>query len=381
MNRNRFLKLAAAFVPAVALLFSAASSASANLTGAIFTTTSDGTKVNGNIYDDCEDVYLNGGPQNRNANGLPEGTYYFQVTDPSGKVLLSTDSIENRKVVVGSNGRIIGVPTDGGTYHLEGADNPANGSKPVQLWPFDETPNNGGVYKAWLTKVEDYTPSAGVFGFVPSASKTDNFKCKHDDDDPKLVSAELVITKFYDANANGVNNSELALDGFRYNVTVTDNEGNAVELSRTFIETGLDGVGRVVVVTGNLTEEQFPLDYQVSEILPGTGVANHTWVQTKPANGLGYQGKIAFSSRTESLEFGNVCLGPVTNLSRTMGYWANQGNSLITTNNWLGALNALKPVNESGAVVTFTSAADVSRFLTALGPPMPRTWPTCSPVS
>src|SRR5262245_44664955 len=56
-----------------------------NVGGAIFTTIFDGTKVNGNPYDAKEDVYLNGGPQNQKDPGLvPDGNYYFQVTDPSG---------------------------------------------------------------------------------------------------------------------------------------------------------------------------------------------------------------------------------------------------------------------------------------------------------
>lgn len=58
--------------------------------GAIFTSKGDGTSVDQNIYDDKCDVYLNGGPQNANSQGLPDGTYYFQVTDPSGATLLSS---------------------------------------------------------------------------------------------------------------------------------------------------------------------------------------------------------------------------------------------------------------------------------------------------
>lgn len=64
------------------------------LSGAIFTTLENGSRVNANIFEAQEDVYLDGGPgQNAPAGaaGLPEGDYYFQVTDPSGKVLLSLD--------------------------------------------------------------------------------------------------------------------------------------------------------------------------------------------------------------------------------------------------------------------------------------------------
>src|SRR5437899_8442611 len=75
--------------------------------GAIFTTTATGTTVNGNIYDAKADVYLTGGPQNHHDPGLVlDGLYYFQVTDPSGAVPLSSDPIECRKVLV-TGGRIV----------------------------------------------------------------------------------------------------------------------------------------------------------------------------------------------------------------------------------------------------------------------------------
>merc|ERR1712100_353101 len=49
-------------------------------TGAIFTTTADGATVNGNIYTNKNDVYLNGGPQSGCSQaGLQDGIYYFQV--------------------------------------------------------------------------------------------------------------------------------------------------------------------------------------------------------------------------------------------------------------------------------------------------------------
>ena len=68
-------------------------------TGAIWTSLSNGATVNANLYDAKQDVYLNGGPQNcGNGNGLPDGLYYFQVTDPSGATLLSSDALKFRMV-------------------------------------------------------------------------------------------------------------------------------------------------------------------------------------------------------------------------------------------------------------------------------------------
>jgi hypothetical protein len=73
----------------------------AALTGdALYTTTQDGTAVNANIYPTSTDVYISGGPQNNKSAGLPDGTYYFQVTDPSGGTLLSTDAAICRQLTV-----------------------------------------------------------------------------------------------------------------------------------------------------------------------------------------------------------------------------------------------------------------------------------------
>src|SRR5262250_3328910 len=68
--------------------------------GAIFTTVVDGTEVNFNIYDAKEDVYLDGGPgpgAPQSAAGLDDGTYVFQVTEPSGRTLLSQDPAKCRQ--------------------------------------------------------------------------------------------------------------------------------------------------------------------------------------------------------------------------------------------------------------------------------------------
>src|SRR6266536_3441430 len=93
--------------------------------GAIQTTTSDGTVVNANIYPSKAAVYLTGGPQNEHDPGLvpADGLYYFQVTDPSGATLLSTDNISCREVQV-TGGRIVAVA--GPCPHAEGTFDAAN---------------------------------------------------------------------------------------------------------------------------------------------------------------------------------------------------------------------------------------------------------------
>lgn len=183
----------------------------ASVNGAIYTSVSDGTAVNANIYAEKADVYLNGGPQNERSAGLsPDGNYYFQVTDPSGAVLLSTDDITCRVVVV-AGGRIAGVPTDAasgygnpGCYHAAGSFNAASKTRPVQLMPFANTPNPGGEYKVWLTPVASYqtacAPNHGSYGFCDAESKTDNFKVRSS----APAAARVTVCVFNDLAADGV---------------------------------------------------------------------------------------------------------------------------------------------------------------------------------
>jgi len=140
------------------------------LTGAIWTTVEDGSVVNENHYDDCRMVYLNGGPRGGSKKGLPAGDYVFLVTDPAGKEVLSSDAKAERMVRVGSDGRF---ETYLGATHDTGTDLDAD-AMTVQLWPFDATPNPGGVYKAWLFRAEDYAEGADLNKL---RHKTDNFKC------------------------------------------------------------------------------------------------------------------------------------------------------------------------------------------------------------
>jgi len=155
--------------------------------GAIFTTLADGSEVNLNQFPDKEAVYLDGGPgpgAPQTAAGLDDGTYVFMVTDPSGKVLLSTDQAQCRRFVV-SGGIIVGVVATGGCEHLTGLD-VDHGATTVQLFPYSDTPNPGGVYKVWATRDVDYPTvclstvdciaDGTKHGFKPRNSKTDNYK-------------------------------------------------------------------------------------------------------------------------------------------------------------------------------------------------------------
>jgi len=202
MTHRDIAKVVGASLFVAALVMFPISARAAAPSGAIFTTLSDGSEVNLNQFPSKEDVYLDGGPgpgAPQTAAGLDDGVYVFQVTDPPGKVLLSTDAARCRRVTVGG-GIITGVVPAGGCEHLTGVD-VDHGAATVQLMPYLDTPNRGGVYKVWVTLVEDYLEgcarqgvpdgldvvdcgpisrrSGGVaHGFIPAESKTDNFKVK-----------------------------------------------------------------------------------------------------------------------------------------------------------------------------------------------------------
>jgi len=198
--------------------------------GAIFTTVADGSEVNFNIYPNKEAVYLDGGPgpgAPQHAAGLDDGTYVFQVTDPSGKKLLSTDAARCRQFVV-TDGIITSVVATG-CEHVTGVD-VDHGATTVQLMPYLDTPNPGGVYKVWATLVENYRCSlalvdcgfkagSNVHGFSPSDSKTDNFKVKN------RIPQEIDTVFFSDTNGDNYWEEEIepALDGMQ--VTWTDTLG------------------------------------------------------------------------------------------------------------------------------------------------------------
>ena len=240
-------------------------SAQPPISGAIFTTDPEGERVNQNIYAAKEDVYLNGGPAKEGAAGLPDGDYLFIVTDPGCKVALN-DPLENEVITV----------EDGEFTEL------------IQLFPFDDTPNNGGEYKVHVTPVEEYDPTArnSCFGFISAFSKTDNFKVR--EEGTFCVSG----LKFFDQDYLGGPQSlpgDVPIEGFRINITngitestLTDENG---EYSFCNLEDGAT--------------------YTISETLPPeNGV---TWVQTFPAAPGTYTVTIDGADIT-GLDFGNSCM-------------------------------------------------------------------------
>ncbi|MEI8597808.1 hypothetical protein P4S64_09825 [Vibrio sp. M60_M31a] len=275
MNTNRQfsrIRTATLAVSSLALMFSM--SAFARLDGAIFTTTPLGDIVNENVrYQSKEEVFLDGGPgpnAPRTAAALPAGLYYFQVTDPSGKCLLSSmpDSADtnggtcyqdvkirgknaknaeefyaeplacrlfyfdgedgvtfiNDTVTITQEVKVRGKMTTQtvdiecrhqlGSEYLDIDPSAMPDGETIQLFPFANTPNSGGVYKAWVStaasveeacgnyinnELETGENCNGFFGFIPRNSKTDNFKALTQE---RPLYFDIALRSFHDKNLN-----------------------------------------------------------------------------------------------------------------------------------------------------------------------------------
>jgi hypothetical protein len=225
---KRYSKVAIPFT--VFVVFGLSSTVRAAVPGAVFTTTADGSVVNANLYPSKCDVYLNGGPGPNapaHAAALPAGDYFFQVTDPSGQTLLS-----NRRFTVSAAGVITAYTGVGGPVHPTGIsqDHPELGAITIQLantgCPNDylDTTNNGGVYKVWVTPVASFAGDPArvdnacgggcSHGFVPSASKSDNFKVK-----PSTPTFCLTVVKQIVSESGAIS------PGFNWPITLTDPTG------------------------------------------------------------------------------------------------------------------------------------------------------------
>ena len=267
--------------------------------GAIYTTTFNGQAVNENTYANKDAVYLNGGPQNEDIQGLPDGTYYFQVTNPSGSVLLSTDPAVCRQLLV-ANGRV--AAADGpACQHTTGIPNSANGSTPVQLAPFNDTPNNGAEYKVWLIRQAGTTVAADGMhlNFSNNNAKTDNFKVVVAPCTNCNPTSVLSGKKYYDANGSTLfDTGEVPVAGIKIVITLTTSEGT----STTVVATDEAGNWSYVVPTGAI--------YQVGEFLPDTAPDDPGfWAQTAPvADSDGFQGYGGTANGDQlNLDFGDIC--------------------------------------------------------------------------
>jgi hypothetical protein len=171
--------------------------------------------VNANIYNDKCDVYLNGGPDSTTGK-LEAGVYYFQVETPDGATNLSNfaiDTMAQREVHIDANGRIDQYL---GTLHATGTDS-VTGAVTVGLAPFaDTTVDHEYKVELFLLQPDD-TANNGDIG----QSKTDNFKSPTETFNQVTNFGTISGRKFEDLNANGTDDSDPGVQGWKITLTGT----------------------------------------------------------------------------------------------------------------------------------------------------------------
>lgn len=357
MNLRSYARPAWAAALVLASALAAGPASAAAIHGALFTTDA-AANVNVNQYPTKADVYLSGGPGPNapcTAAGLDDDVYVYQITNPSGTVLLSSDAISHREFTV-SGGVIVSANDHPTVASL-------CGGVGVQMAPFDDTPNNGGVYKAWVTRKSDYIANGNTF--QPGSTKTDNFRVKQPSYVPE--TADLNVYKFYDRNANGIwDGNDIPLFGWQMTTTSFDLTYNVTQFTQS--PDGLTTFANLdvaknpyAVLEGTPTSTAW---HQSGAIVNGVpiGVVN-------PVTGLNL-----VAGQTTEVDFGNYC--KCHSGGYTLGYWSNQNgqaklNDGGTMNPEFTLLNALHLRNANGSdfdldLVNNTQATNYQIFRTWL---------------
>jgi hypothetical protein len=136
-----------------------------------------------------------------------------------------------------------------------------------------------------------------------------------DDETPEEDPAHLDVVKFYDANANGINDDGQPITGWKVNVSPTPGD--------LFTPVSIDVA---------------PGDYVVSEYTP----VEPNWVHTTPTSE-----NVSLEENEQALvEFGNLCLG--AGGGHTLGFWSNKNGQALIDAGDRAALSALNLRNANG---------------------------------
>jgi hypothetical protein len=302
-----------------ALFVQKAAKADPPVSGAIFTTDSSCTQVNGNIYDNKGDVYIDGGPKKPGAAGLPDGYYYVQVTDPSGMTVLGTSvGSANPTPVHVTNG-------DFDQCYQLCAILTCTANCAADACGYGNTPNPGGEYKVWVSNRPD---------FANNSTKTDNFKVRASQIPNPPPASTLIIKKFYDTNMDGIPNDgsggdPIWIEGWKIHITGTTSDNVSVDeyVLTTFDDTAFP-----------------PGDYDIAEGTPTGSSWFHTYSTANGATTTATTVHIHLAQGdSQTVLFGNVCVGAGGGL--TLGYWSNKNGTNSVCTSTLGASNVLAGLN------------------------------------
>ncbi|MEO8431554.1 MAG: SdrD B-like domain-containing protein [Acidobacteriota bacterium] len=291
----------------VVMISFCALSASAQIPGAIQTLDASGAARR--TFAHREDVFLAAGSAAtpcRAAEYLTDGDYYFQVTDSTGRRLLSVDPVSQRRFTV-RHGVIEAAAASEPSLprHLPGPAS-ACGSASLGLAPFADVGPGEASYVVWVTPVSSLDgdpnsidPVCGdrcFHGFRAESSRLLAFRVEDKRNCQPTFCASGA--KFQDANGNGVRDSgEAGIPG----VEIDFDSGNGVVLSGL---TGPDGSYQVCGLTDGGT-------FRATESVPfgflQTGPLDHRLSRRVVARDLGYL--ISFcDANVSGLDFGNQAL-------------------------------------------------------------------------
>jgi hypothetical protein len=292
MNTHPFARRLGRALVATVVVTSAFAGSALAASGAIWTTDVTCGGVNINIFNDKQAVYVNGGPAG-GGPGLSNGNYFIQVTEPDGTPLGKSPGAD----LVVAGGNFVSC------YQLWAV--VKSTSSAYSVTGYDTTTNLGGEYKVWVSQNGDFTGGT---------NKTDNFKVK-----PVVVlpKGTLNVIKFYDANANGLNDDGQLITGWKMH-----------------IQDGIDFI-RYTPVTIVVDPDL----YTVTEFMP----VESNWRTTTPNP----QQVQIDDGDNDTLAFGNLCLG--AGGGKTLGFWSNRNGQAMIGADDLALLTSLNLRNASGA--------------------------------
>jgi hypothetical protein len=251
--------------------------------GSIYATTSPACTDKVNVFGLKPEVYIAG-------SGLANGNYYVRVTDPGGGTLLG-QSIGTQVSVAG--GILPCSQVTSLVFEFPGLAVPG----------FTTTPNPAPNYRVEISRDPN---------FPSNATDHDNFKVIGQVHPP---ASTLRVNKFYDANANGVNDDGQLITGWEIR-----------------IQDGIEIV-RYTPVVNTLD----PDTYTVTESAPNQS----NWIRTTPNPVI----LTLADGDDETVEFGNVCTG--AGGGKSHGFWGrpngkntiNDGGSAASELALLSGLN------------------------------------------
>jgi hypothetical protein len=285
------------------------------------------------------DVFVDGGPAHPGAAGLPDGTYYIQLTAPDGTLLGSSvfgPDIAHQKPIAVVNGSFVTC------YELQGVVYKASDHSALG---YDTTTNPGGEYKVWVSSASD---------FSGGSTKTDNFKIQSDIN----VGTQIVACKFFDSNADSIWDSiDRALPNWPMTLGTLDPDGLG-----GFI---FNPIGSPQLTDANGCTIFANLEVGTYAVQEGTPTQTN-WYQSAPKDSNGdvvnpAGGLVVAAGQTTEVDFGNYCLVPSGGL--TLGFWSNKNGQALITAADLTFLDGLNLRNANGSNFDPTSKTQLRSWL------------------